>query len=925
MLVGRAHEIKIIEDLLAEARRATAGVIVLRGDAGIGKTAILDKIVEGVETTGEFMILAARGHEVESHISFGVLATLLDPVLDLLPELPEVQSAALAGALRLKPSAEGDRLAVGSATLGLFAAMAERKPLLVCLDDAHWSDLPSLEAIAFASRRLHAEQAAVLLAARSEVDTDPVAGKWLDSLPNLAISGLTESDAIELLERRAHLLDPDQLKQHVVQTMGNPLALLELTEQPDSLSPVTPMAIGNRLEQAFGYRLRRCTSSTRKALLLLAVCGGETDTLRHVLEGEGLSFADLEQAEVVGLVYTATGVVEFRHPLMRSAVYHTATPVERREAHRAMAVSAAKVGTPRAMEREVWHLAAAATFPDEHVAGRLEQAACAAAESRSYATAMQMYEMAGRLSTSAGDRARRLVTAAELSMHAGRTEAGLSILDRMAGEATDPRAIHIRCRIEMWGGKPVAARDRLLQTGLQVADREPVWGAVMLSHAALATTMLGELGTAADMAGRAVELTIDLPDRVIMPVLLVHAFALGACGQEQPARALLARCRPHLQVYDPLNSDQIVLIAGLAYDSLEDDAEAQVWYRRAVEAARNVGAVGLLPFQLSWLAMAQWREGASAAALSTAHEATRLAEETGWWTELPNSLVGLAFVEAALGRDNDSRAHAARAVEMASTTGVRIVEARADMALALLELGAGRPAEAARHLHFVANFAAANNFGDPLLAVWAADAVEAGVRGGRPDLAADAYAVLMAEAERSDRPTARARAARARALLAEDADTADSAIAEALEYHSQANWPFEEARTWLVHGEILRRNRRRNRARMSLERGAELFERMGATGFGQRAAAELRAVGGSSRASMPELSPKLTPQETHVALIVAGGATNAEAAAHLFLSPKTVEYHLSSVYRKLGIRSRNQLAKAVTDGRVLDTASVTSL
>jgi DNA-binding NarL/FixJ family response regulator len=267
-----------------------------------------------------------------------------------------------------------------------------------------------------------------------------------------------------------------------------------------------------------------------------------------------------------------------------------------------------------------------------------------------------------------------------------------------------------------------------------------------------------------------------------------------------------------------------------------------------------------------------------------------------------------------MGRETECRSHSAGAVRLAVRSGAQVVAARADIALALLDLGAGRSAAAATRLDRVATFAAANDLGDPLLLSWAADAVEAGVRSGRRELADRAYAEVLAEAERSGRPTALAREARCRALLTEDPDTAEAAVEEALAHHQRADWPFEEARTLLVQGELLRRHRHRVRAREALERGVDLFEMLGAAAFADRTARELRAVGGRSRtpAATTQTTTPLTPQETNVALVVASGATNAEAAARLFLSQKTIEYHLSSVYRKLGIRSRSQLVSAVS-------------
>jgi DNA-binding CsgD family transcriptional regulator/tetratricopeptide (TPR) repeat protein len=912
MLVGRSTEIGVLDDLITGAREGRAGTIVLRGDAGIGKTALLTNVTDSAE---HFAVLAAQGHEVEIHVSFGGLTTLLAPILDLVSELPPGQADALEGALRLRPTSGGDRLGVGTAVLGLIAAAAERAPVLLAIDDAHWLDLPSLEAIVFAARRLRAERAAAVIAARPPADTDQEVARLLDSLPNLTVAGLDEPAARELLARRVHPLDPNRLRRHLTDTAGNPLALLELVEQQEDSTGVAPVPIGRRLEQAFGARLRRCPNSTRRALLLLAVCGGEIDALRQLLESQGLPSTTIDAAENAGLVRVAAGEIRFRHPLMRSAVYQLATPAERREAHRAMALVMASRNTPGAAEREVWHLAAATTLPDEQIAVRLERAAKAAADRRSYATAMDMFELAGRFSPAGDVRAGRLIEAAEISMHAGRTEAGLAILDRLGTETQDDaqrtRAIHVRCRIEMWGGKPVQARDRLLEEGRRLVGSDPIWAAIMSSHSALLTTMLGELADAQIASELAVGLVEALPDELTMPILVMHALVLASRGQRAEARALLDRSRPHLMNYDPLAAEQVLLIAALAYEAVEDPAEAHFWYARAVDAAYAAGAVGLLPFQLSAYALAHWRQGKWAKALSTAGEAVNLAEETGWHTEMPNSLVALALVEAAMGRDPECRTHAEDARRLGLRTGAQIVAARAEIAQALLDLGGRRFTEAATHLERVAVFSAETGLGDPLLFSWAADAVEAGVRGDKRSLAEIAYAEVRLQAQRSGRPTALAREARCRALLTDDPEAAEAALQDALTHHDQADWPFEEARTLLVQGELLRRNRRRGKAREALERAADLFTMLGATGFATRAADELRAVGGKSRAQAPTTS-QLTPQETNVALVVASGATNAEAAARLFLSQKTIEYHLSSVYRKLGIRSRSQLVSLVS-------------
>ena len=507
-----------------------------------------------------------------------------------------------------------------------------------------------------------------------------------------------------------------------------------------------------------------------------------------------------------------------------------------------------------------------------------------------------------------------------MSLPGGRVGAGLALLDRLLEETTDARlrteAQHLRCRIEAWQGRPVAARDLLLAEAERLEPTDPIWSAIMRSHAAVTCAMLGEQRTAYAAAQRAVELLADLPESITMPALVVRALTLAIDGQVDAARSLLKRSEEHLAQWDPLASDQILLVASLAWTSIEEPAEALRCLERAIRAAREASAFGLLPFQLSRLAFEQWHSGQWTAAYSSALDAVALAEETGWQTEVPNSLVMLAAVEAAMGRAVSCREHAARAITLGRESGVAVIEAHAATALALLELGGGDALAAVRHLEFVGSFAADHGLGDPVLLNWAGDLVEALERTAAPDRARGVCEVVTAEAARTGRATQSAIAARCSGLLAETEQAADECYAEAFAWHRQAAHrqaaqPFQEARTRLQYGELLRRRRRRTDARAELSAALDGFERLGAEPWAARARGELRATGITARSRSEPSKPELTPQELRVALVVSGGATNAEAAAQLFLSAKTVEYHLSSVYRKLGIRSRAQLVRTL--------------
>ena len=506
--------------------------------------------------------------------------------------------------------------------------------------------------------------------------------------------------------------------------------------------------------------------------------------------------------------------------------------------------------------------------------------------------------------------------AATMSFPAGRVQAGLPLLDQVLEETGDWRlrteAQHCRCRILMWAGQPVAGRDLLIAEANQVEPRDPAWSAIMRAHAALTSATLGDQRLAVAEGQRAVELLAGLPDSLTMPALVVRALTLAVSGPVAEARSLLARSEEPLQVWDPLDIDQILLAAAVAWSLLEEPGESMRWFERAVGAARAASAVGLLPFQLSWLALAQWRVGKWPAAYANAHDGLALAEETGWRTQLPHSLTALATIEAAMGRAESCREHAAQAVALGRQAGVAIIEAHAAIALALLELGTGDAVAAARHLEFVAGFAADHELGDPVLLNWAGDLAEALGRSGDRERARAVGELVAAEADRTGRPTESAVAARCRALLAGDDEAAEEAFAEAFGWHARADQPFQEARTRLQHGELLRQRRRRADARAELTAALVLFEQLGAEPWAARARSELRATGVTARPRHPG-QQQLTPQELRVALVVADGATNAEAAARLFLSAKTVEYHLSGAYRKLGIRSRGKLVRALAN------------
>ncbi len=907
MLVGRDHERERLRIVLANAARGDPEALVIRGDPGMGKTCLLQA---AAEYAADLRIIRVDGHEAETDIPYAALSMLLGPLIHGLPELPDAQASALKAALDLGPAVHGDRLGVAAATLTLLANSADDEPLFIAVDDAHLLDLPSLEALVFSIRRMRVERIAVVLTARPAIDVSPAAEQWLAAVPEISLGGLDFPAARQLVAGRGALSSAMW-----EETAGNPLALLELPTTNSSKLPIEPVHLSMRLVRAYERRMAGLSENTSHAVLLLAVAGSADDAVDDALAQQGLSRHDLDPAEEAGLLVQDASGVRFRHALVRSAVYHAAVPGRKRLAHLALAAVYEQRRIPGAVERRAFHLAAATLSPDEDIAAQLAAAARQAAARQSHVTAFALFERAARLSPIGPVRIQRLLDAGLTSKDAGMVAAAVPLLELALAETDDQLSIitvqHLQCHIQAWCGQPVEARDELFALADRTELAEPAWSALIRSQAAVASVYLGDWRLAMEMIRRAARLVRDLPARTRLPVVLIEALTLAIDGAITPACELLAWCERHMAECDPLASGQPLVILANAYASVEDHAAARRWLESAVRMTRSAGAIGLLPFQLSWLASACWRDGDWAVGLAHAHDAVSLAEQTGWLTELPNTLIVLATFEATLGNTDGCREHATRAIELAAPSGGRIFEARAAWALGLLELSEGRPAAAVEHLSVIAEFAYARGLGNPVLLSWAAELVEAYVRAGEPQRAQRAFDVLVAEAERTGRPTAHAVAARCRGLLDTDDERGHSAFVEALQWHERAHQPFEHARSQLCFGEFLRRRRRLTQAREVLTEALGAFTRLGARSWVQRTEAELRATGMASRPRRERSATQLTPQELQVALVVADGATNVEAAAQLFLSAKTIEYHLSNIYRKLGIRSRAQLVRTV--------------
>ncbi|MFF8641414.1 helix-turn-helix transcriptional regulator [Streptomyces sp. NPDC015345] len=917
MLLGRSSECARLLALVDKARRGESGALLVRGEAGIGKTSLVEHVAA---ESGDLRRLGTRGVEVESDLPYVGLADLLRPVLHFLDRIPERQAAALTGALALGPAVAHDRFAVAAGTLSLLGALAEEGPVLVTVDDAQWLDPYSLDALAFATRRLGREGIVVLFTARDELD-EPASR--LAAIETMTLGGLDAESAHRLIaEKGTAELTEREAARLLAEARGNPLALIELPallsgsgagdDDPDSAAP---LPIGELLAHTFGSAVARLPQEAQDAMLLLAVLGTRPLAgTEAALRAHGLSYESLEAAEAAGLVVEEQDGYAFRHPLVRSAVYHGATPVRRRRAHHAIARSLQGATAP-ALEQYAWHLAASGAEPDEHVASLLENAASGAPDTLAYPLASRLYERAARFTPAGQRKAERLLCAARASQAAGSLDEAAAILDRslehaeQLGTRLDIR--QLRCYLDVQRGQPTRSRE-LLRAAVDEAEKvDPALAAVMLGGIALTELAVGDLTAARGTSAAAMELA-DSTRQTLLPVRLLRTLVLLLGGDADAGRSLLRELAGPLASPDPAFPYPLSGVGGLCHLAAEELDEAHGLLDRAAYTARASSAVGLLSHLLCTHSVVEFWRGRWSPSLAHADEAVRLAEATGRLIEVPRGLAALARTEAALNREADCRRHAAQAMEWAAATELPMDAARARGALGLLELGLGRFEEAVHRLEEVRAFSRTHGRGDGLYLTWAADLADAYVHLHMTAEAREVLDVLEYEAGRGHRPVTAGAAARCRGLL--EPDAAERHMRRSLALLAERPVPFERGRTEFAWGEQLRRQGRRSEARRLLERALAAFERLGASGWAARVAAELHAAGGTEL--RPERAPleRLTPQEMQVALVVGRGLTNHEVAERLFLSVKTVEFHLSNIYRKLdGVHRRAQLVRLLAE------------
>ena len=907
-LVGRSSERAALNALLDGAREGLSGALVLRGEAGAGKTALLDDAAESAAARG-MQIARLTGMESETQLGYAALHRLLLPYPGHSDRLPGPQRDALRSTFGLVDGPPADRFMVALGVLTLLADVASEEPLLCLIDDGHWLDPESQVVLGFVARRLGAERVAMVLATR---DMRPLMPSG--PLPELVIGGLSDPEARDLLTSVTKgTASPHVAGRLIAATGGNPLALVELAREltPDQLAGISPLPeplpTGQSLQLLFSRQVNRLPPESR---LLLALAATEPNAPQAMLWraaaqlGIDPEVASAEAGDLVAFIPRVT----FRHPLVCSVAYHLTPVPRRRRIHQALADQGEEP------DRVAWHLGMAATGPDEAVAGQLEQTAERARERGGYAATVTFLTRAAELSVSEDLRTRRLLAAAAAALAAGQPVRARALLDQAEPGATDDRqvatALRLGGEVSFAAGQAGDAARQLLAAAKRLMPFDAPLGRQTLLAALSAANYTPEnaLDEVRAFAVGLVETPVGLvedPSSISDCLLfgLLHRLS-GAPSKAAPLfRAAVDRLR------DPGTPDGIrmsvpPIVSGQAGAELLDDTATIDVVNAYVRFARRTGALRVLAPALSALAIFLTLQGHFDDAEAACTEGRALGEATGTpGSPDVNSLTELALL-CWRGRQEEARELAARIASKAERSGgdLRSYRGRPQIWLALLELSLVRYRQAYDHALPVFRDDRLG-FGTQVLP----DLIEAASRCDELPVAREALKRLEERAAASGSAQALGRLARCQALLAGDA--AEPLYRKAADFLAPTAVLTDLARTRLLYGEWLRRQRRRREARAQLSAAYDMFVEMGADAFASRAQAELAATGEKARQRSVETRQTLTAQEAQVARLVAEGGTNRDVAAQLFISPATVEYHLRKVFQKLGITSRTQLAR----------------
>ena len=901
-LLGRQRERAVLERLLDTARDGHGAVLVVHGDPGVGKTALLEY---AVEVGQDFRVVRTSGAEGEMELDYAALQQLSSPILDYSERLPDPQRDALGVAFGLGAGHAPSPYLVGLAVLGLLSEAAAEQPLLCLVDDAQWLDGASARALAFVARRLLADRIALAFATRD------VGSGWV-RFPQLRVEPLGRRDARALLESvLAARLDESVLERIVAETGGNPLALLEL---PRGLTPAqlaggfglpAALPLSTGIEQSFTRRLARLPRETRRLLLLAAAEPvGDLALLWRAAQQVGIPETAARAVEAEGLL-TLDGAVVFRHPLVRSAVYGAAEPNERREAHRALADAIDPQLDP---DRRAWHGAQAASVPDEELAGELERSAGRAQARGGLAAAAAFLERAVTLTPEPSHRARRALAAAQTKFQAGALDDALSLLAMAeTGALSDlerARVALLRAQTAFVATRGSNAPPLLLEAARRLAALDPALARETyldaLSAAMFAGRFAGPGGSALEVAQAA---SAAPPPRAPRGSdFLLDALATLFSDTYESAVPILRRAQAAFST-DESAIEQLrwLWLATIASVQLWDDTGWETLSERHVRLARRTGALSDLPLALTQRVYMHLLAGELTAAASLVDEIEAATDAIGG-TLAPYGKVGLSALR---GREVEAVDLIDRTRTEVTRRGEGIGVSVVDWAEAVLYNGLARYEDARSAALRVVDHQDLNP------STWVMpEVIEAAVRAGTPELAAHTHRRLVDMTRVSGTDWALGLAARSEALLVED-QRAEKLYVYAIERLGRTRIRADLARAHLLYGEWLRRERRRLDARRQLRTAHDLFSDFGMEAFAERARVELEATGEHARRRTVDTLDQLTPQEAQISRLVAQGNTNREIAARLFISQSTVEYHLRKVFRKLGVKSRTQLANRV--------------
>jgi DNA-binding CsgD family transcriptional regulator len=905
-LLGRRSESEALQTLLDAIRGGESRALVLRGEAGVGKTALLDHAIE--RATG-FRVARAVGVQSEMELPFAGLHQLCASMLDRLACLPDPQRNALGTAFGLAVGSAPDLFLVGLAVLSLFSEVAEEHPLLCVVDDSQWLDQASLRALAFVARRLGQEAVALIFAVREP-------SEQLERLPELLVEGLGNGEARSLLGTLFGWPLDERVRDRIVaETHGNPLALLEL---PRGLKPGEPVGgfwlpvalpLSGRIEESFRRRFEQLPTDTQRLLLVAAAEPvGDPMLLWRAVERLGLSAEAGDYAEAAGLLEIGARV-RFRHPLVRSAVYGSASRQARREVHLALAEATDPQVDP---DRRAWHHAQAASGPDEEVASELERSAGRAQARGGVAAAAAFLERASALTLDPARRAELALMAAQTKYEAGALEDAVALLataERGALDDLERARVHLlRGQIAFAARRGSDAAPLLLSAARELDAVDPSLARVTYLDALTAALFAGRLaiGSSALEIARAALAVRSSPQPPRAWDLLLDGLALQITDGPSTGTPVLKRAVGAFQEEETATGDVMrwLWLAGRAAGFIWDYDGWDALTARQLKVALDVGALAVLPLTLSTRASVHLFAGELADAASLFDQSAALAAATG----VAPSQYGALSLAAFRGQEDE----AARLIDACTSDSIARGEGNgltlAQWATALLCNGLARYDEA-----LAAAEQAAEDPRELWFSTWVAvELIEAASRTGNAERATGSLEWLTSNAGASGSDWGLGVEARSRALLSEG-DAAERLYGEAIERLGRTRLRVDLARAHLLYGEWLRREQRRLESREQLRAAFEMFIAMGIEGFAGRAERELLATGERVRKRRVETREALTVQESQVARLAGAGLSNAEIGARLFISQHTVAYHLRKVFNKLDITSRSQLERALPD------------